>query len=255
MRPTVSCTYIDIPQVERTYAVLLSQIDWMYGAEMGGNEHGVVIGNEAVWTKVGIDPKDRALLGMDLVRLGVERCKTSREALDVITNLLEEHGQGGPCAENDPSFTYHNSFLICDFDEGWILETAGKRWAARRIDRGSHNISNGLTIRTSFDLCSKDLKSWAMKKKLWNGECDFDFARIFSVDSVLDDEDESSRLRCGASLMRQHDDGKLDRDAMISILRDHTGGICMHGGFETTASMVSELSRDGNQRKTKARHW
>lgn len=116
--PMVSCTYIDIPQVQRTHAVLLSQIDWMYGAEMGANEHGVVIGNEAVWTKVDIDPKDRALLGMDLVRLGLERGETSREALDVITNLLEEHGQGGPCAEDDPSFTYHNSFLICDFDEG-----------------------------------------------------------------------------------------------------------------------------------------
>ena len=116
--PKLSCTYIDIPQAERTCAVLLSQIDWMYGAEMGANEHGVVIGNEAVWTKVGIDSEDRARLGMDLVRLGLERGKTSRKALDVITQLLETHGQGGPCAENDPSFTYHNSFLICDIDEG-----------------------------------------------------------------------------------------------------------------------------------------
>ena len=116
--PTLSCTYIDIPQLRRTHAVLLSQIDWMYGAEMGANEYGVVIGNEAVWTKIDIDSEDRALLGMDLVRLGLERGKTSREALDVITQLLETHGQGGPCAENDPSFTYHNSFLICDVDEG-----------------------------------------------------------------------------------------------------------------------------------------
>ena len=90
----------------------------MYGAEMGANEYGVVIGNEAVWTKIDIDSGDRALLGMDLVRLGLERGKTSREALDVITQLLETHGQGGPCAENDPLFTYHNSFLICDVDEG-----------------------------------------------------------------------------------------------------------------------------------------
>ena len=117
--PTLSCTYIDIPQAERTHGVLLSQIDWMYGAEMGANEHGVIIGNEAVWTRVeDIDDSDRALLGMDLVRLGLERGATSREALEVITRLLEEHGQGGPCAENDPSFTYHNSFLICDVEEG-----------------------------------------------------------------------------------------------------------------------------------------
>jgi hypothetical protein len=37
---------------------------------------------------------------------------------------------------------------------------------------------------------------------------------------------------------------------MMEILRDHNGGICMHGGFETTASMVSELRADGS-----ASHW
>eukprot|EP01083_Nonionella_stella_P221742 791935_1 len=46
----LQCTYISIPQVEKTNAVLLSQIDWMWGAEMGANDCGVIIGNEAVWT-------------------------------------------------------------------------------------------------------------------------------------------------------------------------------------------------------------
>ena len=47
----VKCTYISIPQVQnnnKIHAVLLSQIDWMWGAEMGANDCGVVIGNEAV---------------------------------------------------------------------------------------------------------------------------------------------------------------------------------------------------------------
>ena len=41
----------------------------MWGAEMGANDQGVVIGNEAVWTKEG-GPQDleEKLLGMDLVR-------------------------------------------------------------------------------------------------------------------------------------------------------------------------------------------
>src|SRR5690606_36076125 len=32
---TVKCTYVEIPQVDETYAVLLSKPFWMWGAEMG----------------------------------------------------------------------------------------------------------------------------------------------------------------------------------------------------------------------------
>ena len=49
---TVRCTYVRVPQVRRTHAVLLAKPYWIWGAEMGANEHGVVIGNEAVFTKV-----------------------------------------------------------------------------------------------------------------------------------------------------------------------------------------------------------
>jgi secernin len=242
----VQCTYITIPQVPLTHAVLISQINWMWGCENGANEHGVVIGNEAVWTRVPEEP-GRRLLGMDLVRLGLERSTTAREGLDVITSLLEEHGQGGPCAENDDSFTYHNSFLLADRTEAWILETAGRHWVAECVTSGSRNISNNLTIRTSFHLSSKGIRDYALKHKLWNGNEPFDFAACFSDGGV----ELCPRQLRGSELLQQHENkGSFDRNDMISILRDHESGICMHGGFETTASMISELRADGT-----VRHW
>jgi hypothetical protein len=115
----------------------------MWGAEMGANEHGVVIGNEAVWTT---EPcAETGLLGMDLVRLGLERAATAGEALQLIVDLMEAYGQGGNCAEHF-SFNYHNSYLIADQEEAWVLETAGRYWVAEKITSGTRSISNSLSI-------------------------------------------------------------------------------------------------------------
>lgn len=64
---TGQCTYIEIEQAAHTHAVVLSRPAWLWGAEMGANEHQVCIGNEAVWGRESADAEE-ALLGMDLVR-------------------------------------------------------------------------------------------------------------------------------------------------------------------------------------------
>ena len=84
----VACTYITIPQVAHTHAVLLAKPFWIWGGEMGANEHGVVIGNEAVFTKVPYE-KEGGLTGMDELRLALERAASAREAVTVITTMLE----------------------------------------------------------------------------------------------------------------------------------------------------------------------
>ncbi len=143
----VSCTWTDIDQAPGTAAVLLSRPWWMWGAEMGANEHGVVIGNEAVFTRrTGTRSDDGALLGMDLVRLGLERAACAREAVEVVVGLLERHGQGGSCSYEHPRFRYDNSFLVADADGAFVLETAGRRWAVEEVRGPGRSISNGLTI-------------------------------------------------------------------------------------------------------------
>lgn len=152
---TLQCTYLKIPQARTTYAMILSRPFWMWGAEMGSNEKGVVIGNEAVFTRL---PRslEGGLTGMDLLRLGLERGATAQAALDVIVGLLADYGQGGVCGYEDKSLTYHNSFIIADSTEAWVLETAGPVWAALKVS-DYYTISNCLSIGENFDRSHPDL--------------------------------------------------------------------------------------------------
>lgn len=141
---TVQCTYLEIPQTDRTHAILISRPFWMWGAEIGTNEHGVTIGNEAVFTDQPY--AENGLTGMDLLRLALERSRGAEEAVGVIVDLLERHGQGGGCGHEHRSFTYHNSYIVADPDGAIVLETAGKLWATESVTSGVRTISNGLTI-------------------------------------------------------------------------------------------------------------
>ena len=77
---TVQCTYLRIPQAPHTYRVVGSKPCWIWGFESGINEHNVAIGNEAVWSR---EPEEEqnGLIGMDLVRLALERSRSAYEAL------------------------------------------------------------------------------------------------------------------------------------------------------------------------------
>jgi secernin len=169
----VMCTYLKIDQAAHTNALLLSKPFWIWGAEMGVNEHGVAIGNEAVFTRMPRDKKP-GLIGMDLLRLGLERADTAAKAVEVITELLARHGQGGSCGYRR-RFYYHNSFLVADPREAWVLETAGRAWAARRI-KGVGSISNGLTLGGEWELASADLVACAVRKGWCRRGDDFSFA-------------------------------------------------------------------------------
>ena len=93
-----------------------------------------------------VDDGPDALLGMDLLRLGLERASSAADAVSTIVDLLEAHGQGGSCSHEHPRFRYDNSFLVADPDGAIVLETAGRSWATEEVRGPGRAISNGLTI-------------------------------------------------------------------------------------------------------------
>ena len=238
-------THIEIPQVPRTHAVLLAKPYWIWGAEMGVNEHGVAIGNEAVFTKARRE-KRPGLLGMDSLRLALERAGTAEEAVDVITTLLTAYGQGGQ-AGHTHRLVYDNSYIVSDRSEAWILETVGRDWAAQRVDRTA-SISNGLTLDRA-QRASAGLQGVRVTDR-----SDFLYTRLSDSDA----------RHCRTSDDLTASRGSIDVATAIRVLRDHgdvgadwapvkgvTGQtVCAHAGFgpirvaQSTGSMVAHVTAD-----------
>src|SRR5512136_2500327 len=70
----VRLTHLVIPQAEETYEILLTKAFWTYGCEIGVNEYGLAMGEEAVFTTEMKEEQD-GIIGPDLMRLGRERAR------------------------------------------------------------------------------------------------------------------------------------------------------------------------------------
>lgn len=230
-------TYISVPRAKETNAVLLSRPTWMWGAEIGVNEHGVCIGNEAVFTK-GKYSKS-GLTGMDLLRLALERADSAKGAVEAIITLLEQYGQGGNCGF-DHDFYYDNSFLVMDRDEIFVLETMAKKWVYKKYD--SVSISNRLSIEADGD-CYSGGEAYNFKKKYidplyshFSGSKD----RKAQTGCCLE---KASGIADCMSALRVHEPSVSNPFAKGSV-----GSACMHFGSlvgdHTTASMAISLEKD-----------
>jgi dipeptidase len=251
------CTYIEIPQVAETFRLIGSRPFWCWGFEHGLNEHGVAIGNHSVFSKEALQGK--GLIGMDLVRLGLERGRSAERAVEVITTLLAAHGQGGS-GYVDKDWPYHNSFLVADRNDAFILETSDRHWAVRRIaDVGS--VSNHLSIGSDWDALSDGVIEDAIAQGWWSEERDqrFDFAAAYRDTSVAPEAISSGRHQRTCTLM-EGGKGTLSATGLKATLRDHYGrlgpapdltpadphyfSVCMHAEpvGTTTASMIARLA-------------
>ncbi len=111
-----------IAQVKHTFAIVGFQI----------NEHQLAIGETTFTGRKELWDKDKPLKYWDLMRLALLRAKTARQAIKVITSLVETYGYG---SEGE-------SFSIADPNEAWLLEMIGTGgqggavWVARRVPDG-----------------------------------------------------------------------------------------------------------------------
>lgn len=244
------CTWIDIPQVVHTHALLLSRPWWMFGAEMGANSHGVVIGNEAVFTrelrrrrKLGHDAP--GLLGMDMLRLALERADTAEGAVEVIVGLLEAYGQSGSCSHDRPGFTYDNSFIVADPGGAIVLETAGRSHATEIVRHGGRSISNGLTIPGFAETHADRLRGRV-------AACAARRSRTQASASSAATQRGPGAVAAMMGALRDHGPDGLPR---WSLLNGALSAPCAHAGgvltaTQSTASWVADL-RPGPD----ARHW
>jgi len=265
---SLRCQYLDIPQVAETWEVVGGRPWWLWGFETGVNEWGVAIGNEAVMSR---EPfAETGLLGMDLVRLGLERGRTAYEALHVIVDLLETHSQGGSAIVDGVRY-YHNAFIIADPTEAWVLETAGRFWAAERV-QGARAISNVYSIETHWDEASADLVHHALDKGWWRPDVPFNFAKAYG-DYEVEIAPRCFRFQRATDLLGQQG-GQITVPSMMAHLRDHYddtfmaprwspqelcfASICMHSsaqyGGETASGFVAELRPDAGPLRSSVWH-
>ncbi|MCE9596362.1 MAG: C69 family dipeptidase [Spirochaetia bacterium] len=258
---TLKATYIEIPQAKHTFEVILSKPFWIWGAEMGVNEKGVAIGNEAVFTRIPFAKKNNGLLGMDLLRIALERADSATAAAKCITDHLETYGQDAMSGYHDKNFYYHNSFLIADPTSAIVLETVDRHWALKKV-KDYRSISNGLTLESDFDDSSKGLREFSEKSGRLKHGANLSFREAFS--------DRFFTYMSKCTVRRQTTEGgvransKLDARTAMGILRSHgahdgpgfsptissMGSVCLHAKgpvtpSQTTGSMVAELRPNG----------
>jgi dipeptidase len=244
----VRITHLVLPQAGQTYETLLTKAFWTYGCEIGLNEWGLAMGEEAVFTTEMEKETRDGIIGPDLMRIGLERARSCREAIEIMTGLLEQYGQGGS-AELKGNSHFDSSFLMADLEGAYILETAGRQWAVKKVDQVA-SISNLLGIGAEWDECSAA-----------NGDRSFDWAGTFALPEVPPTLGSPDR-QCITFDTLNAARGQITVKTMFDLMRHHGPGyhparaeahrnICVHAGpqenrwWQADGVMVTEAGPQG----------
>ena len=246
----VRITHRAIPQARVTHEIILGRSFWAWGAELGCNEHGVAVGNEAAFSNQTADGDGTCCL--DLCRLTVERGETALQAVEAVGACVEAFGQGGNC-QMMGNFPFDTGLLIGDRHEAYVVNCAGKHWAARKVD-DVMAISNRYQITDDWDLSSLAPNNGAKP----------DFRARFA-DEKREDEVAALKRECRAMDLLQARKGGITVKDMADILRDVGEDpdsydivedelptrICMHAApyearfWHATGAMITDSSDDG----------
>ena len=157
-----------IPQVKQTYAYF----DTNYGIM---NEHQLSIGECTDLAKIHPlpEPGKRIFYSAELSRVALERCKTAREAVLLMGELIEKYGYYGT----------GETLLVADPNEGWVMEMCGYDmngaegvWVAQRVDDDQVFVAaNQFRIREIREnakdmMYSKNIFTVAKSKGWWKPE-------------------------------------------------------------------------------------
>jgi secernin len=244
---------LQVAQARQTHAVVGWQATGGWGYRHGVNEHGVVAGCGPIRTR--LRGTAAGLGGPDLVRLGLERGASARQARDVILDLVSRHGHAAPDGAEPGS-----SFLVADLKEAFVLEAAGNHWAEQEV-HAVRAVSDVCHLHQDWDRIARGLADLVIGRGWWPEDgSKLDFAKVVAPH----DRDAPAALRRWgrATLLLEQLSGRIDRPVLRRLLGDHfenpavrtadafhnpmaEQSICHHGAgaddAATAASLIAEL--------------
>jgi secernin len=211
----VRTQYLELPQAREVYAVLGSQPGGFWGYDFGINEYQLAAG--CVGVRAALPLERPGLTGTDLVRLTLERCRSARQAVDLLTALIDRHGQGAfhdcPASEDRD-----HVFLLTDPHEAYAVETAGHHWVYQEVQE-IRAASNVRVVRQDWDRISHGLADLAIDQGWWPGDgSKLDFAGALREEPS---EHAAALWRWGRTTRAlQELNGRIDTGCVRELLRD-----------------------------------
>jgi hypothetical protein len=211
---TAQTCILEVAQARQTYAVLGLQPVGEWGFTHGVNEHRVAIGVTDWKSRLPDGPA--TLDGPDLVRLALERGRGALQAVEVLTDLLQRHGQHH--ADGSKGASDH-IFLIADAQEAFVLETSGRYWALIECGR-TRVVADVAMIRQDWHRLAPGLADFVIEQGWGHDDgSKIDFVRSLGVTSEQSNNAQKRWGRASLALAQQH--GAIDLHYLRHMLSEH----------------------------------